>query len=91
MTRAVCVLYRGLIWLHPPSFRRQFAPEMLWIFDEAAASGAMMGMFTDGLISVARQWFLRQGTWKVAVAALGGLLHISLLLGALSSVLPISK
>lgn len=80
-------LYRGLVRLHPPAFRRQFAAEMLWIFDEAAAAGGVGPFFADGLVSLARQWLIREGTWKVAVAAIGGLLHISLVLGGLSTVL----
>ena len=36
MTR---VLYATLLRLHPPAFRRQFASELLWIFDEARLSG----------------------------------------------------
>jgi hypothetical protein len=31
-------LYRWLLYLHPPAFRQLFAEEMLWIFDEAAAT-----------------------------------------------------
>ncbi len=31
-------LYALLISLHPPSFRKRFAPEMLWIFDIAFGS-----------------------------------------------------
>ena len=31
-------LYRLLLNLHPPAFRERFAAEMLWIFDEAAAT-----------------------------------------------------
>ena len=31
-------LYRYLVHLHPPAFRREFAAEMIWIFDEAAES-----------------------------------------------------
>ena len=81
-------LYLCLIRLHPQSFRRQFESEMLWIFDESAASGSAVPFFADGLASLARQWLIREGAWKVALAAIGGLLHISLVLGGLSSVLP---
>jgi hypothetical protein len=80
--------YRCLVRLHPPAFRQQFAAEMLWIFEEAASAGGVFPFFADGLVSLARQWLIREGTWKVAVAAIGGLLHISLVLGGLSSVLP---
>ena len=71
-------IYRGLLWLHPPAFRQQFAGEMLWIFDEASSAQGLVPLFTDGLISLARQWLLRSGMWKVAVAGIGGLLEISL-------------
>src|ERR1700727_1846097 len=58
-------LYRCLLWLHPPSFRRQFAGEMLWIFYQSGESGPLL---LDGLVSLARQWLLRSGWWKVAAA-----------------------
>ena len=51
MTRA---LYRWLLWLHPPAFRREFAGEMLWIFEEASAEG-VAPLFADGLLSLLRQ------------------------------------
>jgi len=70
-------LYRCLLQLHPPSFRRQFAGEMLWIFEEASSSQGTLALFLDGLISLARQWLLRSGSWKVAVAIVGGLLEIT--------------
>ena len=84
MTRS---LYRFLVRLHPPAFRQQFADEMLWIFDEAGAVEGVAPYFADGLVSLVRQWLIREGTWKIAVAAIGGLLHISLALGGLSTVL----
>ena len=83
MTRA---LYRGLVALHPRAFRAQFTEEMLWIFDETAAAGRVGPIFADGLVSLARQWLIRRGTWKVAVAAIGGVLHISLISSGLSAV-----
>ena len=73
MTRA---LYRSLLWLHPREFRRQFAGEMLWIFDQAADSENTASLLGDGAVSLFRQWTLRSGLWKVAVALLGGLLEI---------------
>jgi hypothetical protein len=73
MTR---VLYRWLLWLHPPAFRREFADEMLCIFEEAAAGGAAP-LFADGLISLVRQWLLRSRSWKLAAAVIGGLLEIT--------------
>jgi len=74
MTRA---LYRWLLWLHPPLFRRQFAGEMLWIFDQSADSQGVCALFFDGLISLARQWLLRSGSWKVAAGIAGGLVQVT--------------
>jgi hypothetical protein len=68
MTRT---LYRCLVWLHPPAFRRQFAGEMLWIYDETARTGGVAPLFLDGFVSLERQWFLRSGYWKI-LAALAG-------------------
>lgn len=81
-------LYRTVLRLHPPAFRRQFSEEMLWIFDEAAPAVGAASFFADGFLSLARQWLIRAGAWKCAVAAIGGLLHIALVLGGLSAVLP---
>lgn len=65
-------LYRCLLWLHPASFREQFADEMLWIFDEAAGFGVAT-FFADGFTSLTRQWLLRTGMWKAAVGSLSSL------------------
>jgi hypothetical protein len=73
MTRT---LYRWLLWLHPPAFRREFAGEMLWIFEEAAAEG-VAPLFADGVISLLRQWLLRSGPWKIAAAVIGGLVEVT--------------
>jgi hypothetical protein len=70
--------YRCLLWLHPPLFRRQFAGEMLWIFDQAAQSQGALGLCFDGLASLARQWLLRSGCWKVAAALSLALVQVSL-------------
>lgn len=70
--------YRALLRLHPAPFRREFAGEMLWIFDEASASEGVCALFLDGLISLARQWVLRSGSWKIGVAILGAMLRVSL-------------
>lgn len=69
-------LYRCLLWLHPASFRDQFAGEMLWIFDQAATYGLACALFADGFISLARQWILRAGAWKVAASGLSSFLMI---------------
>jgi hypothetical protein len=63
MIRAV---YRTLLLLHPAPFRRQFGAEMLLIFDESPESHAAHCL--DGLQSLLRQWLLRTGWWKVALA-----------------------
>jgi len=60
--------YRCLLQLHPPYFRRQFADEMLWIFDQTPGPLGPAALFFDGMASLARQWILRSGSWKVVVA-----------------------
>jgi len=77
MTRTV---YRGLLWLHPRDFRRGFAAEMLWIFDEAAAAEGKGRLLLDGAASLARQWLLRRGAWKALAAAGAALLQVLLIL-----------
>ena len=72
------MVYRGLLWLQPPAFRRQFADEMLWIFDETQGTRAVTLLLSDVLISLARQWLLRSGGWKLAVAGAGGLIQLVL-------------
>ncbi len=62
-------LYHALIALHPIGFRREFAAEMLWIYDEAAPERGGASLLLDACVSLARQWLLRGGTWK----ALAGL------------------
>jgi len=68
-------LYRCLLWMHPPSFRRRFASEMLWIFDQSGQRG--IGLYTDCVLSLLRQWCLRSGLWKVIPAIIGGCLQVS--------------
>lgn len=70
-------LYIALIHLHPPAFRRQFSGEMIWVFEEARQSEGAFNLVTDAFASLLRQWLLRNGTWKVAVAVVGGLIWIS--------------
>ena len=62
-------LYRWLLYLHPPAFRQRFAEEMLWIFDEAAATHGALGLFADGLVSLLRQWIVRPESWHAPLAA----------------------
>lgn len=70
--------YRCLLWLHPPIFRRQFAEEMLWIYDRTAESQGSLPLFFDGLSSLARQWLLRSGWWKIALALAFAALQVAL-------------
>ena len=71
-------IYRCVLLLHPPAFRRQFAGEMLWIFDETAAGTGAAPLLADGIASLARQWLLRSGWWKVAIALALAMAQISL-------------
>ena len=83
MTRA---LYSGLVRLHPRPFRAEFGDEMLWIFDESAAQSpwrSVPRLFADAILSVLRQWVIGCGTWKIAAAFLGGVLHLWLVFGLL--------
>ena len=63
-------LYRAVLGLHPPGFRRAFADEMLWIFDQATPQGSPGGIILDGFVSLLRQW-VRCGTWKVLAGVFG--------------------
>jgi len=76
MTRT---LYRMVLWLHPPRFRREFGEEMLWIFDQAVFSRDVLALFRDGLRSLARQWFLRRGSWRFVAATAVALLQMELI------------
>jgi hypothetical protein len=62
-------LYRLLIRLHPPRFHDRFGEEMLCIFDESTSKEKPQ-LFSDGFLSLARQWLIRSGAWKL-VAGLG--------------------
>src|SRR5258705_3069136 len=67
-------LYRILILLHPPAFRKQFGDEMLWIFDESRSERAH-SFLGDAVVSVLRQWVIRRAIWKYpAAAAAAGLI-----------------
>jgi hypothetical protein len=72
MTRT---LYRCLLTLHPPAFRREFSSEMLCIFEEAGPSPSL---FADALLSLTRQWLLRTGWWKFAVIIAGTLFQMGI-------------
>lgn len=70
-------LYTYLLLMHPPAFRRRFASEMLCIFDEALPSTGALTLLFDGFASLARQWVLRSGSWKLGVAVLGACLQFT--------------
>jgi len=63
------LVYIWILRLHPQRFRRRFAKEMLYVFDqarqhdtaEALTSAKLLG---DGLLSLMRQWALRSEFWK---------------------------
>jgi hypothetical protein len=78
MMRAI---YRSVLWLHPPSFRRQFAGEMLWIFDEAAEREGALALIADGFLSLLRQWLWGAGGWKLAAGAVLAMLQLLLISG----------
>jgi hypothetical protein len=71
-------LYATLLRLHPPAFRRRFATEMLWIFDEARLSEGAFGLLFDLLISLTRQWLFRSGVWKAALALVLGAIQVTM-------------
>lgn len=56
-------LYRCLLWLHPPSFRKRFTDEILIIFDASSNRSDQLKLLLDGLLSLARQWTLRPEFW----------------------------
>jgi hypothetical protein len=65
-------MYRWLIALHPPAFRRRFQAELLWIFDESRDSSGALWLLLDALISLFRQWVLHAGIWKWVLAGMAG-------------------
>ncbi len=70
-------LYGCLVRMHPPAFRREFAAEMLWIYDQAVTERGSAALVWDAFLSLARQWLLRCGCWKIFVAVAGGLCQVS--------------
>jgi hypothetical protein len=72
------LLYRSILCLHPPAFRRRFGGEMLWIFDQALASAGVPALLWDGLVSHGRQWLLRSGSWLVGAAMAGAVIQVIL-------------
>ncbi len=74
--------YRCLVWLHPATFRLQFAEEMLWIFDQAVDTCGAAPLVADACISLSRQWLLRSGLWKWVAAAVAGMVPIIIAFGS---------
>jgi hypothetical protein len=56
-------LYRCALRLHPRGFRRRFGDEMLSIFDHQQGRLAAFRLLLDGLVSLTRQWTVRQEFW----------------------------
>jgi hypothetical protein len=56
-------LYRYVLGLHPPAFRKRFADEMLSIFDDSVGKRNAFRLLLDSLLSLARQWALRPEFW----------------------------
>jgi len=69
-------LYRSLVMAHPPAFRRRFAAEMLLNFEDAQECTGACTLFLDAILSLARQWLLRSGSWKVAAAVAGAFIEL---------------
>ena len=67
-------LYRLLLLLHPPGFRRRYGPEMLWIFDETARERSPAVLVGEAAVSIFRQWVLRTRVWIGVVSIAGALL-----------------
>ena len=74
-------LYRVLIRLHPAAFRREYSGGMLWIFEESVATEGATRLLADAIGSLARQWLVRSGAWKAALALLGASLHLAVGIG----------
>lgn len=78
-------LYRGLVWLHPVSFRVRFEEEMFWVFDEAVDTWGAASLVVDAGSSLIRQRLTRLEAWKWIAASAAG---IALLVIAFGSFLP---
>ncbi len=73
MTRT---LYRCLVGLHPPAFRRRFEEELLWIFGESRDGFGAAALLYDAAISLLRQWLMRSGMWKWVLGGIVGALPV---------------
>jgi hypothetical protein len=56
--------YNWILRVHPTRFRRRFADEMLWIFDQSQGTAAAVKLLQDGFFSLVRQWTLRSEYWE---------------------------
>jgi hypothetical protein len=75
-------LYALLISLHPSSFRKRFAQEMLLIFDEAANLWGAGSLFRDAILSLLRQRLIRSELWKWLVAGIAGVVPLIIAFGS---------
>src|SRR5580658_6230792 len=67
-------LYFWSLQLHQAAFRQRFGDEMLEIFENAAGLRASVLLLVDGLVSLIRQWALRQEfrqPWLAAAVSAG--------------------
>ena len=62
-------IYRGVLRLHPPGFRRRFGDELLSIFDQAKGRLSAFRLLMDSILSLIRQWTLRPEFWNDSVSA----------------------
>ena len=57
-------LYRCALRLHPSAFRMRFGEEMLSIFDSTKGRLPRFLLLMDSILSLTRQWTLRQEFWN---------------------------
>ena len=76
------VLYALLIRLHPLAFRERFAPEMLWIFEEAGNAWGHGSLLRDAIVSLLRQRLIRSDLWKWLAAGLAGVVPLLIAFGS---------
>lgn len=62
-------IYRCVLRLHPPGFRRRFGDEILSIFDHAKGELSAFQLLMDSALSLIRQWTLRPEFWNENVSA----------------------
>ena len=62
-------IYRCVLRLHPPGFRKRFGDEMLSIFDHSKGRLSAFLLLMDSILSLIRQWTLRPEFWNESVSA----------------------